>query len=317
MFERLTAYGSQVPKSGIIGLVTLCIYSAIGIAVPAAFSPDNITNILIQTSYLAIFAAAEAIVIITRGLDLSIGSVVSLVSVVAAMIMVHSGLGTASGLAAGLGIGVLVGLLNGGSVAVLKVNPFIMTLATLNILLTLSTTASGGYPVTGLPDVFTGIASVTVMGVPAQLLVTGAVLIVLQWTLRCTAFGRSLYMIGSNVRAARVAGIPVSIHLTAAYVICSTLAALGALLLTARSASGEPTLGGSITLSAIAAAVLGGIPFRGGEGSITAPLIGALLVTVITNGLDLMNVNGFIQQIVLGLAILVALSFDRRGGVAG
>lgn len=306
----------DTPRPVLILALTVLLYISMGMAAPAILSLDNLRNIFVQTSYLALFASAQAIVILTRGLDLSLGTTVSLASVTAAIVMTSLPGGgpmvAVVGLAAGIAVGVAVGMANGVGVAMLGVNPFIMTLGMLNILLSFATTISGGYPVPGLPDAFLQLANLKVFGIPIQIIIVAVILGTLQWTLRKSVFGRSLYMIGANPAAARVAGIPVKRHLCAAYVICSVLAAVGALLLTARTGSGEPNLGGDVTLSAIAAAVLGGTRLTGGEGSIVAPVLGALLVVVLTNGLNLLQVNGFVQQVIIGLAIILAISIDRR-----
>lgn len=301
------------PLLTLCGAVTLLI--CFGLLNPVILSARNLENILVQTSYLAIFASAQAVVILVRGLDLSLGTTVSLVSVSTALLMTTLGLSPGAavpvGILLGLALGAVVGLANGAGVAVGKINPFIMTLGTFYILMSIATTISGGFPVQNLPEGFVGLARIEVFSVPLQIVVAVAVLGFLQWVLLRTYLGRALYLVGSNPSAAHVAGINVRRIQCSAFVICSVLAALGALLLTARTGSGEPNLGGDITLGAIAAAVLGGTRLKGGEGSVAAPVAGAVLVTVLTNGLNLLSVNGFIQQIITGLAILVALGLDR------
>ena len=295
--------------------VSLGLILCFGLINPIILSLGNIENVLVQASYLAIFASAQAIVILVRGLDLSLGTTVSLVSVATALLMTVAGLPPAAavpiGILLGLALGALVGLVNGLGVAVGKINPFIMTLGMLYILMSIATTISGGFPVQNLPEDFLRLAQIELFSVPLQIVLVIGVLGLLQWVLLRTFFGRSLYLVGSNPSAARVAGISVRRVQCCAFMICSVLAALGALLLTARTGSGEPNLGGDITLGAIAAAVLGGARLKGGEGTIAAPVAGAILVTVLTNGLNLLSVNGFIQQIIIGAAILIALGLDR------
>lgn len=280
---------------------------------PAIVSAGNLQNILVQASYLSLFAGAQAIVILTRGFDLSLGVTVSLVSVAAALAMTAVGGdgGVAAGIAAGLAAGCAVGLVNGLLVSVGGINPFVVTLGTMNIVLTFSSTLSGGFPVAPLPPGLALLATARPFGIPVQLAVAALVLLLLHLTLRRTVFGRALYLIGSNPAAARLSGLRCRLHLTGAYMLCSGLIALGAVLLTARTGSGEPNLGGNLTMESIAAAVLGGIRLRGGEGDVLAPLLGALLVTVLSNGMNLTNVDGFVQQITLGAVIVAALALDQ------
>lgn len=304
--------GNRIALIGFITAVSLVCLSAFN---PTILAVGNLTNILVQTAYLAIFAAAQTVIIIGRGLDLSLGATVSVVSVCTAMLLTQSDGGVFMVLicvAAGITLGALIGAINGVGVAVGKVDPFIMTLATLSVLTSIATTISGGFPVQALPSAFLWIASFQLAGAPLAIFVAAVLLVGLDWMLRRTSFGHSLYFIGSNADAARAAGIPVKMYRGASYVIGSAIVGFGAILLTARTGSGEPNLGGDLTLGAIAAAVLGGVNLNGGTGSILSPIAGALLVTVFTNGMNLLGVNGFIQQIFIGAIILGALALDRE-----
>ena len=293
---------------------------------PRIVSPANLANILGQVSYLAIFAAAQMIVILTRGFDLSLGMCVSAVSVLTALIMTgmvgaHGGDGTGGGLVyagialavvAGIGFGAAVGLFNGFCVSVLGVNPFIVTLGSLNICYGIATTISGGRPVFNVPQEFSNLFYTgQLFGIPTSVFIAAAVLLAIWLLLTRTVLGRSFYLIGSNPRAAKVAGIPSRLYLTLAYVLCSVLAAIGAMLLTARTGSGEPNLGGNLTLESIAAAVIGGVSLRGGIGGVGAALIGALFVTVLSNAMNLTRIDGYVQMIVLGSVIILAVFVDR------
>ncbi len=313
--RRRSLLGPGLARRGFLGALIVLVLGASAVLQPTILTVGNLRNILIQASYLMIFAGAQAVVILTRGFDLSLGVTVSLVSVCAAMMMTAGGqdpgMAVVLGLLAGMAAALLVGLFNGLCISIGKINAFVVTLGTMNIVLAVSSTISGGFPVSPLPPIFGLLATAQPVGIPLQVLVTAAVLLILHILLSCTVFGRSLYLIGSNPRAAQVAGVRVRLHLTGAYVLCSALIAIGALLLTARTGSGEPNLGGNLTLQTIAAAVLGGVSLRGGEGDILAPIFGALFVTVLSNVMDLLNVDGFIQQILLGVIIIVALGVDR------
>jgi ribose transport system permease protein len=287
---------------------------------PRVLSLRNVVNVLNQSSYLFIFASAQMMVILTRGFDLSLGAAVSSVSVASALAMTGLAklgapdtLVVAAGLFAGLGFGALVGLFNGGFVAGLSINPFVVTLGSLNICLGLSTTISGGSPVFNVPDVFSRLFynGVLIPGLSIPIIIAILVGLALYFLLNYTTFGRSLYIIGNNPRAALVAGLPSRRYLLIAYVACSLLAAFGGLMLTARTGSGEPNLGGGLMLESIAAAVIGGVSLQGGVGGVGAVVFGALFVTMLSNSMDLLEVGGYVQQILLGCVIILAIFLDR------
>jgi ribose transport system permease protein len=282
-------------------------------------SAANLLNIAQQTSYLALFAMAQTVVILTRGFDLALGPTVSMVSVGTALAMAGA---TASGhdataallagLGAGLGLGIACGLFNGIVIAILGVSPFVATLGSYNIAIGVATTLSAGRPVQGVPNLFSQIFyGGSVFGVPATIAITVVVGVVLQLTLARTVFGRSIYIIGTNPRAAAVAGLPVKRILVATYVFSSALSALGAIMMTARTGSGEPNLGGSLSLQAIAGAVVGGTSLAGGRGGVGTAVLGALFVTILSNGMNLTRIDGYVQMVVLGAVVIIGVLLDR------
>ena len=282
-----------------------------GMLEPRVLTADNLRNIAVQTSFLAIFAMAQCIVILTRGFDLSLGYCVSLVSVVSAMTMVATG-SLGLGMIAGLGVGLLAGVTNGLLIGGIALNPLVTTLGTSYILLALASTVSGGFPVPNLPAGFTeNFALARPLGLQMPIWIAAGIFIVLSAMLKATRFGRSLYIVGGNPRAATAAGIPTFAVLSAAYTLAAVLAAVGALLLTARTGSGEPNLGGNLTLESIAAAVVGGVKLSGGEGGVGAALMGALLITILSNGMNLVQIDGYIQSIILGIIIIASLMISR------
>ena len=287
---------------------------------PRVLSLRNVVNVLNQSSYIFVFASAQMMVILTRGFDLSLGAAVSSVSVASALAMAAVvGWGgsdfvvVAAGLLAGLGVGALVGLFNGAFVAGLEINAFVVTLGSLNICLGVATTISGGSPVFNVPDAFSRLFynGVLIPGVSIPITIAIVLGLALYFLLNHTTFGRGLYLIGNNPRAARVAGLPSRRYLLFAYIACSLLAAFGALMLTARTGSGEPNLGGGLMLESIAAAVIGGVSLQGGVGGVGAVVFGALFVTMMSNSMDLLEVGGYVQQILLGCVIIVAIFLDR------
>ena len=164
----------------------------------------------------------------------------------------------------------------------------------------------------GVPDLFAGLLySGSVLGVPAAIVIAILVGLVLHGVLHYTVFGRALFLIGTNRRAAAVAGVPTRRILIFAYVVSSSLTALGAMMLTARTGSGEPNLGGSLSLQAIAAAVVGGTSLAGGSGGVGTAVLGALFVTILSNGMDLTRINGYVQMIVLGAIVIIGVMLDR------
>ena len=325
---RAVGRGNEVKSRGVMGWALVLILPifmvvmelAVYTAQPDVLSPRNVVNVLNQSSSLLPFAAAQMVVILTRGFDLSLGTAVSATSVASALAMVGLAAGgvpdwivVAAGLAAGLGFGALVGLFNGIFVAWLEISPFVVTLGSLNICLGLATTISGGRPVFNVPEAFSSLLynGASIPGISIPLLLAAAICLFLHFLLDHTVFGRALYIIGSNPRAAYLAGLPTKRYLTLAYVACSLLAAFGALMLTARTGSGEPNLGGSLMLESIAAAVIGGVSLQGGVGGVIPVIVGTLFVTMLSNAMDLLQVGGYIQQILLGCIIIAAVFLDR------
>ncbi len=306
---------SEIVRLGALPVGIVVLLLIFGFVEPRVLGLDNFRNIAVQTSYLAIFAMAQTVVILTRGFDLSLGYTVSLVSIVAAMTMVAVGDGAAAivaGIAVGLAVAAVIGLVNGVLVAGLEINPLVTTLGMANIVMAFASTVSGGFPVSGLPPGLTQwLAQATFLTIAAPIWFALLIYIGLTLTLRATKFGRYLYIIGANPRAAVAAGIRARPVLALAYVLCSLLTAMGAILLTARTGSGEPTLGGNLTLQAIAAAVVGGVRLSGGEGGVGAAILGALFVTVLSNGMNMVQIDGYLQQICLGLIIIVSLFIGR------
>jgi len=286
---------------------------------PRIVSGRNLINLVTQTSYMAVFASAQMLVILIRGFDLSLGSIVSLVSVIAALAMTGSGITDATpaltviaGIAAGLFAGVLVGVFNGFCTAQLRVNPFIVTLGSLSIAFGIASMVSGGRPVFDLPEAYsTVLYSGEFLGLSMPVWIALALCLLLHLILARSVFGRSLYLIGSNPLAAGVAGIPVKRYIFLTYVLAGAVVAIGALMLTGRTGSGEPNLGGSLLLPSIAAAVVGGMSLQGGTGGVGNAVMGALFISILSNGMNLIEIDGYLQDIILGAVILSALYLDR------
>lgn len=264
----------------------------------------NLLNVLQQISILAIIAAGMTFVIIGGGFDLSVGSVVALSGSLAALIMVKYGV--VIGIGGGLLAGMTVGLINGLLVSKLDVSPFITTLGMLVVARGVALGLTGGSAVLDLPKSFSWLGNGKFLGIPVSGLVVIVVFAVGLVVLRKTTFGLKIYAVGGNKEAARLSGMKVNRIIVATYVICGFTAALAGILLTARLRSGDPTAGVTMELFAIAAVVLGGASLRGGEGFLGRTLLGVLFIGFLENGLNLLNVPYYWQQVVIGILFIFA-----------
>ena len=307
----LIHYGRQVGLPlAVLGLIAIFALSS-----EFFLNLQNFRNIGLQAAALAAVCFGQTAVILTAGLDLSVGSTVALVSVVTALVMLE--FGVPAGLGAGLLGGIAVGFVNGLIVTRFKVFPFIATLAMMSFAAGLALNLSGGVPLTGLSKGFTTAAYQNILGVPGPVLVALALLGVTFFILRYLRIGRNIYAVGGNQEAARLSGIRVDGVRLAAYMYCGFCAAVGALILTARVGSGQPTLGVTLPLESIAAVVLGGISLFGGRGSVIGVAFGVAFISILSNGLNLLGVSSYTQMMVIGIALAGAVALDqtvvRRG----
>lgn len=271
---------------------------------------SNIINVLRQISINAIIACGMTVVIISRGIDLSVGSLLAFTGVLGAGLAV-GGVNPYVAIGAALGAGVLLGTFNGAFIAYARIAPFIVTLAGLTIFRGMALAYTDGRPITGLPPVFFSLGYGTLLGIPAPIWVMVLMLGLTHTILRYTALGRAIYAIGGNEEAARLSGIPVARVKLFCYAFSGFTAALAAVILTGRLNSAQPSAGVMFELDAIAAVVVGGTSLFGGRGGVGGTLIGALIIGVINNGMNLLNVPSFYQQIVKGGVILAALLIER------
>jgi ribose transport system permease protein len=284
------------------------------------YGAANVTNVLRQSTFLIIVTLGQALVLISGGFDLSVGAVIAVTSVVSARFMSRYYAGNPDsevtsvlvGIAAGLFVGLVFGLVNGIGVARFKVSPFIMTLGMASIGSGFALYYTGGSPVSGMPPLFTrtiGTGDWFGIDVPVYFAIGASILVI--FLVSSTSWGRYLYAIGGNTKAAFLSGIPVGIYTASVYVICSLLTALAGILLTARVSSGEPNLGASFPLQSITAAVVGGVSLRGGEGRIIGAILGALFITILTNGMNLIRIESYVQEIAIGVVLILAVVIDR------
>ncbi len=281
---------------------------------PVFLTDNNLLQILLQASVNTIVALGMTFVIITAGIDLSVGSTAALAGMVAATAMKTGLFGMVlpwpAAVLAGILVGVLVGLANGLLITGLKITPFIVTLGTLSVVRGLTLIYSEGRPVFGFPEGFNAIAG-RIGPIPTPVLIA-AVLTLISWlVLRFTRLGEYTYAIGGNEEATRLAGVPVDRYKTSVYVLAGALAAVAGIVLTARLRTAEPNAASGYELDAIAATVMGGTSLFGGEGSVIGTVIGALIIATLRNGLNLLNVQAYYQQLAIGLVIILAVALDR------
>jgi ribose transport system permease protein len=322
--------------SALIGLVVLSL--VFSIFSPFFFNAGNLLTVAQQTTVIAIIALGQTYVLITGGIDLSIGSNIALSAMVAAMMMrhdpnvgIHPDLPMFFALLMGLATGVLAGAASGAMIAYGKIPPFIATLGTMTVVRGLALVMTQGYPISSLPESFTamgtgynfGIGNVYdidmggnyvpdgVLKIPNIVVIMLITVFIFGFILQKTKWGRHVYAAGSNFEAARLSGVNTKKTLMMVYMFSGFLAALAGCLLAARIYSAGPAAGDGYELDAVASSVIGGTSTMGGEGTAIGTFIGAFIIGILRNGLNLIGVNPFIQKIVIGLVIVSSVFLDR------
>lgn len=295
----------------IIALIVLMIF--VTILNPSFIRPSNLINLLRQVSVNALIAFGMSFVILTGGIDLSVGSVLALTSAIFAGLL-GMGVPPMLGVVIALAVGGLLGAINGILITKGKMAPFIATLATMTIFRGLTLVYTGGNPITNFSDAFSYkfIGRGYVLGIPWPVILMIIFFAIAFVILNKTPFGRKTYAIGGNEKASFISGIKTDSVKIKIYAISGFLAAMAGLILTSRLNSAQPTAGTAYEMDAIAAVVLGGISMSGGKGSIAGTLVGALILGTLNNGLNMLGVSSFYQQIVKGIVILIAVLIDRK-----
>jgi len=303
----LSTYRTEIA----IAIAIVIIELAVGIVVPAALSVGNIANVTQAAAPLVIMAFGVLLVIITGGIDLSVGSVFSLTGMVTGLAMSH-GYGAVVSSFAGLGVGLVIGSINGALVTFVGLAPFVVTLSTYAIAGSLSFIVTDGH---SLPindaNYWLLNSGALIPGVINYVLWCALLLIVIEFCLRKVVAGRWLYAVGSSSSSARVIGIPVNRVRLSAYMLSGLLASFAGIVSVSYISNAEATAGSSLMLQAIAAVVIGGASLFGGTGSAIGALLGSLMITIIQNGANLIGVNSFWQGTVTGVVILIAVLVDR------
>jgi len=287
---------------------------------PRFLTGQNLVNVARQSVYLVLVSMGQMLVLISGGFDLSVGTSIALTSVVSALGMVFFAgmmpdmiwLAIALGALLGFGTALLVGMINGVGVAYFEVSPFIMTLGVSSVGAGLALFLTGGVPVSGLPFAFGdtfGFGRVLNIPVPV---VIAVICIIIMWVFMSrTRLGTQIYAVGGNIKAAHLSAINTKRTLMISYMVCAFIASLTGLLLTARVESGEANLGSSIALESIAACVIAGVSLRGGIGRVENVVLGGFFIVLVQNGMNLAQVSSYMQMVLLGLLLILAVIFDQ------
>ncbi len=292
-----------------VGLVAVCLVMIV--TTENFFSADNFLNIARQVSINAIIAVGMTCAILSGGIDLAVGSVMALSGTLMAGLMV-AGVPPYVAILLGLGVGLAFGLFNGFFIAYADMPPIIVTLATMGIARGLALIYTGGYPIDGLPEMFAFFGRGSVLGVQTPVVIMLITFFLAYLLLNKTPIGRYIYAIGGNEEATRLSGVRVSRYKLLVYALSGFTSALAGLVLSSRLMSGQPNSGVSFELDAIAAVVMGGTSISGGRGAIIGTLIGAMMLGVLNNGLNMMGVSPYVQNIIKGLIILFAIYISRE-----
>ena len=305
-----------VARYGII-LVLLAMIIALSILSPIVrgeqyfLTPRNLLQVALQAAINSIISVGMTFIITSGGIDLSVGSMVAFAGIVAAMVMRDTSLGPVVGFLVAVLVGTLCGLFNGFLITRIQLQPFIATLGTMGIFRGLALIVSNGRPVYGFDRSFVNMFSGTVGGIPVQVIIAVIVAVCAWFVLTQTRFGKYTIAIGGSEEVTRLAGIPVERYKRRIYALGGFLTGIAAALLTARLSSADPIAGTLFELDAIAATVMGGTSLTGGEGTILGTIVGALIISLVRNGMNIFNVPGFWQQLVIGTVIILAVMLDQ------
>ncbi len=322
--------GPAVPGAGTIRnvafrygslLFLIVLWMVLGISSPYFFSPANIITLALQTSVLALVAMGQSFTMLTAGIDLSVGSMIALTGALAAGLAAQ-GSTLPTGTLAGQGLpplvalllalvaGALLGSLNGLLVVRGGMPPFIATLAMLAIARGLTLVYTGGYVIPATDPTLTFLGTANIGPLPVAVVATLIAFIILSFILTQTRFGLHVYAVGGNAETARLAGVKVSRVLVAVYVLSGLMAAIGGIILMGRLNSAQPNVGVGFELDTIAASVIGGVSLFGGVGSMQGTLIGAFIIGTLSNGMNLLGIDPYLQQVIKGLVFMVAVAWD-------
>jgi ribose transport system permease protein len=292
----------------LIALIVLCL--VLSLVSPNFLNSYNLTVVIRQASFVGLVALGQTLVLLLGGIDLSLGACASFSAIVGSLMLKSAGVHPWLVIPLTALFGLSLGLLNGLFVARLKLNPFIVTLASGAIFAGLTLVITKGYPIRPLGPGFTVFGQGDILGIPLPVTIFLGAAAILVWMLRLTPFGRNIYAIGGNRDAAVLVGIPVARVEMFAYGLAGMFAALAGILYASRMDSGQPAVGEGWLMGAITAAILGGTSLKGGQGTVIGTVFGTLLMAVVSNGLSLLNVSGYWERVVVGAIVLVAVLTD-------
>lgn len=306
----LMASALDLLRRGSVYVILVIILAALAFSASEFFTVSNLTTVALQTSLIAIVGIGMTFAIITGGIDLSVGSVAALSGALAAGLATRHGLGTYPAIGLSLALGVLIGFVNGAMVVFGRIPPFVATLAMMAVARGLTLVYTQGRPIAGLDKAFTYWGTGKIGLLPVPVLVLMALALLAHWLLSQTVFGMHVYAVGGGEETARLASVDVRRTKLSVYVLSGFCAALAGIILTARLYSAQPNSGVLMELDAIAAAVLGGTSLAGGVGGIGGTIAGAFIIGALSNGLNLLEVPSYNQQVVKGLTFIVAVLLD-------
>lgn len=303
---------AKLKSNPVVWIILVAVFMAaiLSFLSPFFMTVGNMTNLSKQVSIVAILAAGQAVVIISGGIDLSVGSVLALSAVVIGT-LIQMDVAPAVAMIAGVVTGTFAGWINGMVITRAKIPPFIATLGMLGIARGMALVISGGVSHPVLSPLFLYIGNAKFLGLPIPLYFVIVTFLIVGVMMRKTVFGRHVYAIGGNERVARLQGIPVDRQKVKIYALSGLLAAVAAVVMTGRLAATPPSVAQAIELQAIAAVIIGGVSFVGGRGIVLTALIGALIMAMITNGLNILGISSFYQQVLIGVVIIVAVWLDN------
>ena len=307
---------AKLPRLNSTNLTSAAVLIALAVLLsvisPAFRDPQNLINILQQVTVNAILALGMTMVIFTGGIDLSVGSVVAFSGIVMGILVIDLGVNPWLAALIGIALGSVCGTINGLLISRFKLQPMIATLGMMSIARGAALTLAGGRTISGYPPGFTWLGNGTIPGttIPVQIVFMLLLYVIAYYFMRYRRFGRALYSVGGNEEATRLSGINVFKYKTLAYTVSGALAGIASVVLVAKLNSAQSIAGQDYELDTIASAVIGGASLLGGKGSIWGTLMGALIIGVIRNGLNLLNVSSYLQKLIIGFIILIAVLVD-------
>ncbi len=305
---------STLMQSNVIGILLILIVMCVGMTIAVGnkfLSASNIISVVRQFSFYGILAIGMCMVIITGGIDLSVGSVFALAGVISCMAITKAGIPVFISVLLGMLVGLVVGYFNGICVTILRLPPMIATLGTMSIARGTAYTVTGGYPIGSLPESFKFIGLGNIGPIPTPIVLMVVLALLASFFLRKTVIGRWIYAIGGNEEGARISGVKVARIKRIVYAISGVMAAISGIAMAARLGVGQSTSGQGYEMDAIAAVVIGGASLSGGSGTIGGAIIGAAIMGVLRNALVLLNVSAYWQQTVIGIVIILAVALDN------